>query len=363
MKDFVLDDGQRALLVLLREGLWERETDGRDLFPLPEEQWNRVFRMACMQTVTGIAYNGLCRLPDEWLPSQLLLMKWVAEADRIERENRRMNEVLAGLCELFRNEGIRVVLQKGQGVALLYEKPSLRQCGDIDFYFLSETESQAAARLMQQKGCRLHTAPDGSVCYRWQGIEIEHHPALLDLQNPHLRGYLQELIAEKGFDKGYEDTILFPSPFLHLILLNVHILKHAFGVGIGLRQFCDLARAYFVWQNQVDADELQTFYNRAGLTNWSRLLHAFLVQHLGLPAGCLPVSLKPVTSCDALTRIVFRGGNFGQYRKGRQSVSERVWQRKWHTFSSFLANWSFACNYAPKEYFWTMMGLLKGQSV
>ena len=93
---------------------------------------------------------------------------------------------------------IRVVLQKGQGVALLYEKPALRQCGDIDFYFLSETESQAAARLMQQKGCRLHTAPDGSVCYRWQGIEIEHHPALLDLQNPHLRGYLQELIAEKG---------------------------------------------------------------------------------------------------------------------------------------------------------------------
>ena len=69
MKDFVLDDGQRALLVLLREGLWERETDGRDLFPLPEEQWNRVFRMACMQTVTGIAYNDAVCRTNGFLPS------------------------------------------------------------------------------------------------------------------------------------------------------------------------------------------------------------------------------------------------------------------------------------------------------
>lgn len=355
---------QAVLFGLLQAGLWEKDVDELSYFPLSADSWQAVYRLARQQTVSGIVYRGLSHLPEKFFPPQQLLVRWVALADRIEQKNRRMNRLLSQLFGCFRLNGWKVVVQKGQGTASFYEWPLLRECGDIDLYFPDPKAGKAVLSAMQAGGCRVEKFPDGSVSYSREGILVEHHPDLLDLQNPFLRKKIAVLEEQYGFEEialpESREKMFVPAPELHLLLLNTHIMKHAFGLGIGLRQFCDLARAYKSLQDRFSPDELHLLYHTMNIGKWSDLLHTFLTTYIGLPAGYLPY--PPRCTCDVrpLLEIVLRGGNFGQHQRGRAEASWTVWIRKIHTFWSFCRNNRFTMAYAPQEAFWTAVRLLRG---
>lgn len=359
------DKDMNAFFCLLRSGLWGQDADDLSLFPLSLESWQRVYLTAKQQTVVGIVYDGLCRLPDELLPPELLLLRWVAEVELIERQNSRMNVALADLYAFFGKHDIRPVLQKGQGVAAFYERPEARECGDIDFYFPKEGDFQKAAQLVESQGKTITAGADGCVSYVWKGIEVEHHPRLLDLYNPFLKSYTQALEQEKGMaeltlSSTPPFTVVVPAPALNLLLLNTHILKHAIGKGVGLRQLCDMARANHLLHSQIPHAEMVRIYRRTGVLRWSKLLHGFLVEWLGLPLEEQPHENNCLFTRNLLA-IILKGGNFGQFIDGSTRKRPSEWKRKWQTAVAFIKNIRFSCRYAPKEAFWIVMNLLTGQ--
>lgn len=365
----MLSSEHRALFSLLRAGLWERDPDDLSPFPLTEAGWRNVYRMAVCQTVVGIAYRGLHHLPETLLPDDALMAHWVAKTDSIERRNKKMNAVLIQLLQLMNRKGLHPVLLKGQGVATFYEHPLLRECGDIDLYFPSEEEVRRAAEVMSQLGCRLEGLPDGSDCYRWQGVDIEHHTRLLDFSNPWLKGYLSTLVAKYGFtdqpltgNLSEESPVMVsvPSPLLNLLLLNAHLLKHIMGHGVGLRQFCDMARAYHTLFGSYSPEELEAVYKRTGLFKWSVQLHTFLTEYLGMSRTELPLMDTDACTSPELLHIVLKGGNFGQYGDTKGEAFQARWKRKLHTFCSFWKHRSFSNTYARKEAFWTSVQLMIG---
>lgn len=365
-KDFIADRMHTALLVLLRAGLWERQPEDLSCFPLAEEDWKQLYAEACRQTVTGITFQALKYLPDEALPPEPLMIRWAAETDAIERRNSKMNEVLGNLYSAFTEKGLHPVLQKGQGVALFYEYPMLRECGDIDLYFDSREAWREALSLVQSQGIRVSRQADKSIYYTYKGVTVEHHTRLFDLYNPFLQRYAVSLERKNGFRcmtlPGQPEThIAVPSPLLNLLLLDLHILKHAVGRGIGLRQLCDMARACSVLHDDTDPDEMKAISRKFGLTGWNRLLHAFLKDSLGLPAVCLPYR-ETAPSGQPLADIIWRGGNFGRYGKGHDPHL-KGWRRKCRTALSFARNVGFMAGYAPKESFWILMQLMKGQTL
>lgn len=364
-----LSSEHKALFSLLRAALWEREPDDLSPFPLTEAGWWNVYRMAVRQTVAGIVYRGLHHLPEALLPDDALMVHWVAKTDCIERRNKQMNAVVNRLCRRMNHYGLHPMLLKGQGVAAFYEHPLLRECGDIDLYFPSKEEVKKAAEIMGQVGCRLEGLPDGSDCYRWQGMEIEHHTRLFDFYNPWLKGYLSALVAKYGFidqpltgNPSAESpvTVFVPSPLLNLLLLNAHLLKHIMGHGVGLRQFCDMARAYHTLLGSYSPEELETVYKRTGLLKWSVQLHTFLTEYLGLQYTELPFVDTDACTSPELLHIVLEGGNFGQYGDTKGKASQARWERKLDTFLSFWKHRSFSNVYARKEAFWTSMKLIIG---
>ena len=361
-----MEKERRALLSLLRSGLWLASPDDDSCYGLSSDGWEAVFRLARQQTVTGIAYRGLQFLPDRVLPPEPLLMRWTAVVDAVERKNREMDRTLAGLYSEFRSLGLDPVLQKGQGVAQLYEEPLLRECGDIDFYFNSRMAMELSSSYVRKRGIRVVEHADRSVFYVWKGVEVEHHSRLFDLHNPFLHKEAAGLETEYGYCKvdipaGSQDNVFsatVPSPFLNVLLLDLHILKHALGWGIGLRQLCDMARACYRLHCEVDASEMKYVSRRFGLEKWNLLLHAFLSGVLGLPEECLPYR-ETARSAEPLLDIVWRGGNFGLYLPGRSS--RNAFSGKLQTSRSFLRNMRFSWNYAPKEAFWIFTVLLRGQ--
>ena len=341
-----MDKTLQALFALLQAGLWGRfDEAGASVFPLSAGEWERVFTLARQQTVTGIAFRGLDFLPEEAAPPMGIMAKWMAHADRIEQSNRVMNETVAKLYGHFASAGVEAVLQKGQGVAAMYPEPLLRECGDIDLYFPGH--DGVSDPLAGIAGAVRERQPDDSWVYVVDGIIVEHHTDLLDIQSPRAKRYVQKLIQEKGFEKvvtGDGVEVLVPAPEVNLLLLSSHILKHAFGVGIGLRQFCDYAVARRYYEGRVNEEEMREIWRMTGLEKWQGLLEGFLVKKTGV-----------------LLDIVLKGGNFGVYSKDRENVPRARWARKVQTFKALMGNIGFAFRYAPGEWFWTTMQLLGGQ--
>lgn len=323
--------------------------------------------LAVSHTVVAVVWRGILHLPDSQMPGDALMAKWLAESDRIERRNLEMEWAVCSLLRAFRTHGLHPLLLKGQGVARFYAEPSARQCGDIDLYFPSREEEDTAFASVQRAGLQPRRSPDGSCCYLWKGVEVEHHPVLFDLQNPLRRGVLRRLEREREkttaligreLDGEGEEADV-PDPLCDLLLLNAHILKHLVGRGIGLRQFCDMARAYHALRDHYNHETLREIYAQTGLTAWSGQLHAFLTVHLGLPESDLPYRERPAAPSPRLLRLVLEGGNFGR-RSAANEPGQPAWRRKWQTLCAFWRNRSVSLKYAPVETFWSMARLVRG---
>ena len=122
-----------------------------------------------------------------------------------------------------------------------------------------------------------------------------------------------------------------------------------------------MARASYWLRDKVDGNLICGVYDRLGISRWSRLLYAFLVNDLGLPGDESPYEVADY-KWDTLRRIVLGGGNFGFHSGGRHADGwQGKWIRKYYTLVSHLRNVGFAMRYAPEEMFWTVWNLTKGQ--
>lgn len=57
---------QKALLVLLKAGLWERKIEDLSCFPLSVDEWKRLYLLSRQQTVTGIVFQGVQYLAEHF---------------------------------------------------------------------------------------------------------------------------------------------------------------------------------------------------------------------------------------------------------------------------------------------------------
>lgn len=329
----------RALLTLVRSGLWECEVDNPGALSLSTEQWAEVFARAKSQTVTGLVWQALDLLDDDFLmPAGPLLGKLAVQVDGLERQSEAMQKEVRSIFLQMEAEGLHPVLQKGLAVASLYERPKLRTCGDIDIYLPKEELRKAAPQGAEKSS-------DGGVLFQRNGIDVELHSQLLDIDDPGKRKAIAALIDSEGFVKERDWTTT--SALVTLLLLDAHILKHAMGWGIGLRQLCDYARARKVLK--YDESAFQAACEQLGIAKWTEVLDAFCESCLYMEGR--RYEMNPLV--EELLEKVLRGGNFGN--DFRQSVNPV------ETAMALGRGWSFSRKVAPKEALWHFVSLVKGR--
>lgn len=342
-----LNRWEQAFFLLLRCGLWEEAPRDLSLFPLSDEEWNQVFIESRRQTVQGLLFRGFQQLPERLFPPQTLIMRWLADVTRIEQNYQHAQEATAGTCILLRKMGCEPVLLKGLAVGGFYEHPEFRTYGDVDWYV---HDLPAIVERLHSEGIETEPHADRSHSFCYHNTEIELHDQLTDLQTASHQHAL-ELLQSEGqpvrltLPDGTGVTA--PSPLQTLVILQTHILKHAVTVGVGLRQLCDLARAYHVYWREADGSRLIDYYCRLNLLRWTRLTHTFLYTYLGVPRSELPaIPDASAKACLRLAQAVLRWGNFGQHTSSWQA-SFRDRHTKLHTASQIARNLPFALQYAP----------------
>ncbi|MBR4351653.1 MAG: nucleotidyltransferase family protein [Bacteroidales bacterium] len=325
-------------LALVRSGLYERPLAADALSSASKttsEEWQAILDVARRQAVLGLLYQALFQLPPEIKPPERFVTELMSDTLRTVRRNYEISSVTDSLTNRLQSAGLSPIVMKGTSVASFYLHPEFRICGDIDLYLPPDEIHRAHAMLEERS-----TSPDGSLLGRMKGIDIDLHDRYFDL---HCAAHKLPAIGTS------EATLL---------MLSAHILKHAIGPGVGLRQLCDMAMAWKVLGSNIDIPALKQVFHRTGTWRWNQLLFSYLAEKLevsGHPFIGEQVSPKP------LEKIILEGGNFGHYASSRgTALSANSRQRKLNTLKRFLRRLPFSLHYAPKETLATMGSLLRG---
>ena len=334
----------RAFFALLRSGFYERALMPEELTlvaSLSARDWMGLARLARQQAVPGLIYQAITLLPKSVSVPGDAVLSLMARAQEIAHRNRVKAGVTDRVVARFAEKGLTPLVMKGATVATYYLRPELRESGDIDFYFPPEQLERASACLKEP-----HLDPEGSIHSKEEGVDIDLHDRYFDL---HCRSCV---LPEPG------------TPEATLIMLSAHIMKHAIGTGIGIRQCCDVAAAYRALKDEIKPTELRALFRRTGTLLWNRLLFSFLADWLGLEEEVFDEGQlfagERIPSAPLL-QIILEGGNFGHYTATRQaalSASDR--QRKRDTLRRFLHRLPFSLRYAPRETVFRISELLRG---
>lgn len=100
-------------------------------------EWGELLDIAKHQSVAGVLFDAVKRLPEEQWPPKDITLKWMATAEAIVKQNERTTVVCGKLTEKLNTDGFDVCILKGQANHVYYDRlreglSKLRTCGDVD---------------------------------------------------------------------------------------------------------------------------------------------------------------------------------------------------------------------------------------
>lgn len=169
-------------------------------------------------------------------------MKWFGYKNIIQKRNHVINQRIKELTENFNSHGFNTCLLKGQGNALYYSDPSLRSSGDIDLWV--EGDRDNIIKFIRSQGVNvhdIHLVHADAEFFDDVHVEIHFQPSWMynSFTERELVKFFKEQAKEQFqlFDEnvGYSH----PTIYFNIVFNLIHINRHIFDEGIGLRQLVD----------------------------------------------------------------------------------------------------------------------------
>ena len=343
------------------------------------DEWGELYAMAKKQSLVGVCFAGVQKLQaQEQCPPEMLYLQWMGMAAKIQQRNEVVNKQCRELLQRLADYRIRGCVLKGQGVAALYKlSPSsgsvkgsselrdlslLRQSGDIDIWIeggldkvLEWAKTQGEVSGLNDHHFELNIFSDTAV-------EVHYTPGTLLnwTKNKKYKKWLddnEKAQFEHVVKLDNECEIGVPTDAFNLVYMMVHMHRHLFSQGLGLRQVMDY---YFVMKHcLVDNKDCVGSENirqntrlvveQLGLDRFAAGLMWVMGQVLGMGMIRVPWCPNEMVGKFLLDEIM-RGGNFGHHDEmysltdgashDRRLMEKAVYDmRFWRLF--------------PKECFWS----------
>lgn len=282
---------------------------------LDQDDWTRMYEMAKKQSLLGVLSPAL----DELQVPLAVYARWQLNVEKIVESNVRIAECTKELKAFFEGAGLNYCVLKGQGTARFYPDPCIRQSGDIDVWVDAPMDKILAS--LRSSGIGI-----GEVIYHHcdakffkdVDVEVHFHPSFMfdAILNKRLQKWLKEYVSF-----GVEDEKLgYPVPDVKFATLHctVHIFRHLFHEGIGLRQLLDL---YYLLKNigKEDRDEVFSVMKKLSLGRFAAALMWVLGEVFGLEEQYYLCPQNERLGRKLMGEIL-RAGNFGMYDERLQSV-------------------------------------------
>ena len=332
---------REIFLSLVRSSLW-----GTVCADIPSDpDWDEIMTLAVRQTLAVLISDAVQSLPADRKPSSDIISHLFGLSVSNIRTHALINRKLAETVGVMKQNGIRTVLFKGQGLAQNYLNPLLRQCGDIDLYVGDAQYKRSYEVAVEAFGSH---ADDSESIKHYHlnngGVTVELHRIAESLPGravnrrfqewslKHLHGDRLRKVTIDG-----AEVLLPPFDFDPVYVMN-HAWHHFMNGGIGLRQVCDWTLYLHHYHQHINPAELeQTLRSFRILKAW-HLFAGIAVRHLGLPSEECPLYCDKYSKLsDKVLEMILDEGNFGRnsdWRKSRRPEgysTGKLHSLKWRT--------------------------------
>lgn len=269
------------------------------------EEWKGLYNMAEKQALLGVCFVGVRKIVSgsmfqvSSIPTELYY-QWLADATQIQQRNELIEHRGQELLEMVKKASFEASILKGHSVGQYYpeELRMMRQSGDIDVWIKG-----SRSEIMKWVNT---VAPTKDVTWLhaqlrvFDDVEVEAHFMPSYLRNPFRNRKLQQWFKQEAWKDETEFNVVF-------ILL--HIFRHLFGEGIGLRQVMDW---YFVLvqESRINVQGCEATLKEIGLYRFAQGMMWVLGRVFGLEKEKMYVKSDERLGKMILTDII-QSGNFG----------------------------------------------------
>lgn len=284
--------------------------------------WDDLLAFAERQSLVGVFFEGVRRLPAAAGPKGQCLRRWIVEAEAVRRRNIMLNAASARVCQTLRKAGFPCCILKGQGNALAYPCPHSRTPGDVDVWVDAPSRAglRRAASALLELGGKPGEESLHHVALSLGGVEVEVHPFPAILSNPWRNVRLRRWFQAQA-QSQYAHVVDFPDgvgrvpvPTLefNLVYQLLHLFHHYFYEGIGLRQFVDYYFLLVGWNARGCGGDFPRQVASLGLAGFAGAVMWVLSEVFGLPGESMPFT-PDARRGRPLLRDILEGGNFGHH--------------------------------------------------
>lgn len=331
------------LILLTRVGL-----GGEGEWPsgIDNVEWDEVIKLAAVQGVLAIAWDGLQKLitagkiPVEQQPTRDQMLRWLANVDSIEKSYARQKATIRKLASFYNRNGFEMMLLKGYGLSLCYPTPEHRPCGDIDIWLYGR-QQEADALLREKHGVKIDEDKHHHTTFKLNGILVENHCHFLNI-NTHRSNVAFEQELCRLVDNGVcgqiamDDTVinLPPADFNALFLLK-HTAGHFVTAETGLRHFCDWAVFVDRYSDEINWTYIYDTAKRYNLDRFLAVINRICSESLGVNVAKFKgiISKDKELTVRVLMDVIAPEFNETQPQKNIIKLivfkSRRWWAKRW----------------------------------
>lgn len=281
------------------------------------EKWNALYDESEKQSIFGLMFAGIERLPNEQRPQQELLLQWIGVRQMIEQQNKQVNERCVNIAKFFSDSGFRSCILKGQGNSLMYPSPMSRQPGDIDIWV--DGSMDEIVSFVHSKYPNTHVTDHHVELPIYNDVEVEVHykPSVAvsvkyDKRfKEYWRAFKDEQFCHKGSLPNGVGEICFPTIGFNIVFLMAHMMRHFFSEGLGMRHIVDY---YYVLRSAhetgLKVKEYSDTFSQLGMKRFAEAVMWVLVEACGMSIEWVVCEVDKKRGQLLLDEIM-AGGNFG----------------------------------------------------
>ena len=250
---------------------------------LTMEEWKGLYGLLKKHALLGVGYVAIQKLPKEQWPPNAMIMQWVGVAQKIRLLNLELNEECRKVVTQLEHDGIGAVVIKGQSNLENYpeELREYRNPGDIDLWTKQTNDCGIPMAVKQgdsveyeyykgvrgiieyarlQRRLREDKSPFKPLYYHVEyhtdkGTEVEMHYRPSFLCSP-IRNMRMQRWFKEQFDVCFQNRCRLGFPVLtssvNVVYQLVHLHRHVFEGGVGLRQLMDYYYTLKIWHNDLE---------------------------------------------------------------------------------------------------------------
>lgn len=333
------------------------------------KEWKLLFDTSIKQSLVGVIFTGVEKLPKEQWPPQAILFQWMGEVTLIENRNTLTSKVCQDLCRQLEIDCFQCCIMKGQANYAYYpsELKNRRTCGDIDVWTCPIENGELKIENSQRKVLEYLRGKYELTGLCWLHANMTHESGV-PVEVHFFPSFMNSPIKNRRFLKYFDDIkecmclkdidgIQIPAMKIDydVIYQMNHIYRHLIDEGVGLRQVLDYYMLLKAWSQDGKSDKecVMQVVKHLGMGRFASALMYVLQKVFAMPDEWLLCRPSEKHGRFLLNEIMI-AGNFGHDDPRMTSLNVKEghlgYQIK-HAWRRIKRNMRFFTSY-PEEVFW-----------